>query len=76
MITFTCTGCGRSFTVPEQYAGRRAKCKECGASVEVPAFAHAARSAVRTSIPRRPLRLPEAAPAGARPAHPDAACGG
>lgn len=41
MITFTCTGCGRSFTVPEQYAGRRAKCKECGASVEVPAFAHA-----------------------------------
>src|SRR3954447_19897149 len=41
MITFTCAGCGRSFTVPDQYAGRRAKCKGCGATVEVPAFAHA-----------------------------------
>src|SRR4051812_14093615 len=45
MITFTCAGCGRSFTVPDQYAGRRATCKGCGAPVEVPAFAHAGAAA-------------------------------
>ena len=36
MISFTCTGCGRPFTVPQTFAGRRATCKTCGASVTVP----------------------------------------
>ena len=36
MITFTCAGCGRSFTVPDAYAGRKARCKGCGAPVVVP----------------------------------------
>ena len=35
-ITFKCAGCGSSFKVPEQYAGKRAKCKSCGATLQVP----------------------------------------
>ena len=30
MIQFTCPGCGRAFAVPEQFAGRKANCKNCG----------------------------------------------
>jgi ubiquitin-protein ligase len=39
MIVFTCTGCGRSFTVPDSFAGRKATCKNCGAPVTVPEHA-------------------------------------
>jgi len=36
MIEFTCSGCGRSFSVPQTYAGRSARCKGCGATLTVP----------------------------------------
>lgn len=36
MIDFTCQGCGRSFSVPDAYAGRSARCKGCGATLSVP----------------------------------------
>ena len=36
MIRFNCGWCGRAFTVPESFVGRRAACKSCGASVVVP----------------------------------------
>jgi ubiquitin-protein ligase/DNA-directed RNA polymerase subunit RPC12/RpoP len=36
MISFTCEGCGRTFSVPDEFAGRRAKCKSCGGQVVVP----------------------------------------
>lgn len=36
-ITFTCSACGKSFTVDERLAGRRGKCKSCGAPFQVPA---------------------------------------
>lgn len=39
MITFVCAGCGRSFSVPDAFAGRRATCKTCGGPVSVPAAA-------------------------------------
>ncbi len=38
MIEFTCSGCGRSFNVPESYAGRSARCKGCGATLTVPSL--------------------------------------
>lgn len=41
MISFSCAGCGRSFSVPQEFAGRRAKCKTCGGTVVVPAAAQA-----------------------------------
>ena len=36
MIEFRCEACGKTFVVPDQYAGRRAKCKACGGDVQVP----------------------------------------
>jgi ubiquitin-protein ligase len=36
MITFQCGGCGRAFNVPDEFAGRKAKCKTCGNQVVVP----------------------------------------
>ena len=36
MISFTCAGCGRQFTVPDAFAGRKALCKACGGTVTVP----------------------------------------
>jgi serine/threonine protein kinase len=36
MITFTCTQCQRLLQVPEQSAGKRCKCSQCGAVVTVP----------------------------------------
>jgi len=36
MISFSCPGCGRSFSVPDAFAGRKATCKTCGGIVTVP----------------------------------------
>jgi ubiquitin-protein ligase/DNA-directed RNA polymerase subunit RPC12/RpoP len=36
MIEFSCGQCGKTFRVPEQYAGKSAKCKSCGQAVTVP----------------------------------------
>jgi ubiquitin-protein ligase/DNA-directed RNA polymerase subunit RPC12/RpoP len=41
MISFACDGCGRAFSVPESFAGRKATCKTCGAKVVVPGMASA-----------------------------------
>jgi ubiquitin-protein ligase len=37
MISFSCPSCGRSFSVPDTFTGRRATCKDCGTPVVVPA---------------------------------------
>jgi ubiquitin-protein ligase len=36
VITFACGSCGKSFSVPATFAGRKAHCKKCGGSVIVP----------------------------------------
>src|SRR5687768_7421209 len=36
MIDFSCPQCRAAFSVPEHLAGRRAKCKSCGAGLVVP----------------------------------------
>ncbi|HET6248274.1 MAG TPA: ubiquitin-conjugating enzyme E2 [Tepidisphaeraceae bacterium] len=38
-ISFACDQCGRPFSVPANFAGRRATCKTCGNKVVVPAKA-------------------------------------
>ena len=63
MISFACPGCGRPFSVPETYAGRRATCKTCGEAVSVPAVKGTVAqpvSATRTdpaAPPKVPLRI-------------------
>ncbi|MDB5292600.1 MAG: hypothetical protein JWL69_3841, partial [Phycisphaerales bacterium] len=39
-ISFACPQCGRSFTVPMTYAGRKASCKTCGGKIVVPTAEH------------------------------------
>jgi ubiquitin-protein ligase len=57
MISFQCSGCGRSFSVPPAYAGRRATCKGCGAVVTVPAAASSPEPAPAPRIPMHIRRL-------------------
>ena len=37
MIKFSCTQCGNSYRVSDEYAGKRVKCKGCGTANTVPA---------------------------------------
>lgn len=36
-IDVTCSGCSKSYSVPDERAGQRFKCKACGTAVSVPA---------------------------------------
>ncbi len=36
MITLRCEECGQSFRVKDQHAGKKTKCKACGASLRIP----------------------------------------
>jgi hypothetical protein len=36
-ITVSCQGCGKAYSVPDERAGQRFKCKSCGTVVSVPA---------------------------------------
>ena len=36
MINFSCQQCGKSYSLPDDKAGRKGKCKPCGATIVVP----------------------------------------
>lgn len=36
MITFNCPNCQKKYNVPDEFGGKRAKCKKCETSMEVP----------------------------------------
>jgi len=52
MITFNCPGCGKKFAVPEEHAGRKARCPGCKGTITIPSPAGAA--------PQRPRQQPAA----------------
>ncbi len=56
MIDFACPGCGQSFSVPHNAAGRRVRCKKCGRESEVPAARQAAPVPQITPMRLRRLR--------------------
>lgn len=56
MITFNCPKCGRSFHVPDDYAGRKARCKNCATELTVPTAATAPPPA--PAAPRQPVLPP------------------
>jgi hypothetical protein len=75
-VTAVCTGCQKAFKAPDQYAGKKVKCKNCGTAFRVPeltaapaaagakaAPAGAARASVGTkaAAPGAPARKPAAA---------------
>ena len=57
MISFNCDTCGKAFTVPDSYAGRKARCKGCGSQVTVPASETAPPPAVANRPSLRVRRL-------------------
>ena len=36
MIKFDCSKCGHSYRVPDEYAGKRSRCKECSTINTIP----------------------------------------
>jgi hypothetical protein len=62
MIAFTCVGCGHSFQAPEDLAGRRTRCKRCGAVTRIPALGLAPLPAAP-----RPAPAPEVNPRRSKP---------
>lgn len=69
MIEFSCE-CGKSYVVKDESAGRRGKCKECGAPITVPTPA-----AKKSTRPRgKPAKVPT--PAAQKGAVPGAGPGG
>jgi len=62
MIQTECKGCGQKLKVPDDMAGKRARCPSCGDPVKVPGASAAA------SSPERPP--PATPPPGPRPAPP------
>ncbi len=58
MIEFKCQGCGKAFSVPDQFAGRRARCKACGAAVVVPARPDPTRQVAPQRAPLQTESLP------------------
>jgi ubiquitin-protein ligase len=49
MIQFNCPGCRRPFSVPPEFAGRKANCKTCGTPVSVPV--------APAALPKIPMRM-------------------
>lgn len=37
MINFKCTKCGHSYNVPDEYAGKKVRCKDCQTVNSIPA---------------------------------------
>jgi ubiquitin-protein ligase len=57
MIQFACPGCGREFHVPEKFAGKKARCRKCGAEVLVQAAPKVPAKVAPAPIPVRTRRL-------------------
>jgi predicted Zn finger-like uncharacterized protein len=67
MIEFLCPSCQRRFKVPDEVAGRSARCKACGSVFTVPAGQRAAQVIVQAATPEATSRpAPSPKPATAR----------
>ena len=76
MIGFSCTGCDRCYSVKEEFAGRRTRCRVCGTALVVPLPRAEKLGKVVVNLPppapaARPLRVAvPAAPSKAGDRHP------
>ena len=48
-IKFACENCGKAYKVPEKFAGKKVKCKQCGDPVRVPAESNASVDSARAA---------------------------
>ncbi len=68
-IAFKCPSCGQAYSVPEQSAGKKARCKACGNTVVIPAAASTVskqpvKAAAVSAPPAKPVQKPATTPAG------------
>ncbi|MEW6741984.1 MAG: thioredoxin, partial [Planctomycetota bacterium] len=63
-----CEACGSRYNIPETFAGKRAKCKNCGAIMTIPAAEAPAPAAAEKPVAPKPKPPPAAAPKPAAPA--------
>jgi hypothetical protein len=68
-ITFACSGCRKDYRVPDEFAGRTTKCRQCGADLQIPSPQVAVQLPPAVTMPPPPLM---AAPAAAVPRAPAA----
>ncbi len=62
-LDVSCPGCEKAYKVPAELAGKKIKCKACGAIVPVPAARGAAKPAAATPAAKKPAAAtPEAKP--------------
>jgi ubiquitin-protein ligase/DNA-directed RNA polymerase subunit RPC12/RpoP len=54
MIEFSCNNCGKRFSMAEEFAGRKGKCKQCGATLTVPAPPPKAADKIVIEVPSVP----------------------
>src|SRR5262249_9017903 len=79
-IKFSCD-CGKAYKVPEEFAGKKVRCKQCGESILVPSASEAVSStraeavSQRSVLPSKRLKTPSddgggrpSAPAAPKPA--------
>jgi ubiquitin-protein ligase len=57
LIEFRCPHCSRAFSVPANYAGRKAKCRSCGGEIVVPEGSPAVSTSAAPKLSPRARRL-------------------
>jgi hypothetical protein len=65
-ITFDCEGCGKFYTVPDEVAGRTARCKQCGTSNVIPTLRPKAKPASPATDKTKPVPRPRIPPVPAK----------
>lgn len=58
MIEFPCNSCGKRFSMAEEFAGRKGKCKQCGATLTVPTPPPKPSNKIVVEVPPAPPHQP------------------
>ncbi len=40
MIQFSCEKCKKAYRIPDNFAGKKVRCKQCGVTTQVPVASH------------------------------------
>ena len=67
MIVFSCRQCATRFKVPDGLAGKQARCKKCGQTLQVPSAPVAVAAVAATGLFRMGAMQPDQPPSGQKP---------
>src|SRR3982751_4574556 len=54
MIPFACSQCGQQLRAPDELAGKKVRCPQCGGVTSLPGFASASKGAITSPDPLAP----------------------